>query len=97
MALVDGKNSNNEKSNFAREVDDKLLCVEKDKDKDWVIDSGACFHICKQKETFIDYKEQKDNEESANGHDVKVEDAISQLMKDSQRNGKQIADQAAAS
>lgn len=43
--------------------------------------SATCFHICNQKGTFIDYKEQESRMVSANGGDVEVKGIGSVMLK----------------
>ena len=54
-------------------ISNDVLCVDMSRGGEWVLDSGACFHICNQREAFTDYKEEVCKVESANGGDLHVQ------------------------
>lgn len=67
--------------NFVENFDDKVVCVDKDKSKDWILDLGTCIYICNQKEVFIDCKGQSGNVKYADGGDLHVKDIGSVRLK----------------
>lgn len=75
------KDNTNNEVHFGEEFNDNVLCVDKCKGKDWVLDSDINFHVWNQKEAFVDYKEDKIKMESVDNSDVHVKDIWSIKLK----------------